>query len=502
MAIVAGSDILASDFVSTSSGASDSGKVPKLNADGILPQAFYNKLVMVADEDITTGWPVGVSNYITGLKVARALRYLSLSLSLSYTSQTGLGVPGTIAVPIGGDKFVFVDSQVSDDSLYATVGVVTPGSKTIALGTSLAVTADITASIYNICKLDTDKFAVFYREDASTTIIKYRVGTVSGTTITFGTAATFFTGGTASDYVRCDQISTNKGIVFVGCLTVTDSRLIAFTVSGTVITAGTPLAIGTTIDNNIGAMGIKKIATDKFIIAADSGSTSSNYCQVGTLSGTTITLGTETVFSANDNFSSNTYGVRIVNPSDNVVVIQHTDNTNIGETVVGTVSGTTPTFGTPVAGNQYDHWIYADSSSSVLVGNVNGDYVSKFTFSGTTLTSVGQVINRIMSSPTAIVGMDNGYFIVLQSSSTSLVYYIQGMSNNFCGIAQSTVSKGASLPVLLSGAYDSSQANLIPGGSYLISNGGLTFQGSGATDNTVDDSNVLALSATQILLKK
>lgn len=40
MTIVAGNDIVASDFVSTSSGAGDSGKVAKLNASGKIPATF------------------------------------------------------------------------------------------------------------------------------------------------------------------------------------------------------------------------------------------------------------------------------------------------------------------------------------------------------------------------------------------------------------------------------------------------------------------------------
>lgn len=40
MAIVAGSDIVASDFISTSAGAGDSGKVPKLNSAGKIDTSF------------------------------------------------------------------------------------------------------------------------------------------------------------------------------------------------------------------------------------------------------------------------------------------------------------------------------------------------------------------------------------------------------------------------------------------------------------------------------
>lgn len=41
MSIVAGNDIVASDFISTSAGAGDSGKVPKLNASGKLDSSFF-----------------------------------------------------------------------------------------------------------------------------------------------------------------------------------------------------------------------------------------------------------------------------------------------------------------------------------------------------------------------------------------------------------------------------------------------------------------------------
>src|SRR4051812_2090806 len=42
MAITAGSNALASDFISTSSGAGDTGKVPKLNASGKLDSSFLS----------------------------------------------------------------------------------------------------------------------------------------------------------------------------------------------------------------------------------------------------------------------------------------------------------------------------------------------------------------------------------------------------------------------------------------------------------------------------
>lgn len=55
MTIAANSTALAADFVSTSAGAGDSGKVPKLNASGQLDDSFFNKVVPIIRTYSTTG---------------------------------------------------------------------------------------------------------------------------------------------------------------------------------------------------------------------------------------------------------------------------------------------------------------------------------------------------------------------------------------------------------------------------------------------------------------
>lgn len=462
-------------------------------------QTNLGALSVTADEDITIGAPVGISNYITGTKVARALRTAATE-TIAYTMEGSVGAKNSLSFPIGGEKFVFLGTQASDDSLYATVGTVTPGTKTIALGTPVAATADVGNSTDYIagCKLDTDKFIVFYREDASTTIVKYRVATVSGSVITFGTAATFFTGGTASDYIVCDQISTDKGIVFIECATLTDSRLVCFTTSGTTATAGTPKALGTTIDDAIGSSAVKTIGTDKFIFVTTTGGVTSNLCQVGTVTGTTtITLGTETAWSTTDSLNQNVY---VVSPGSNVAVIQAQTGGSSPIIVACTVSGTTPTFGAEIAGTQYDASLYAESSTVILSSNYNSASIRKYTLSGNTLTSSGQVIQTLTAAvPYTFVPIDSGYWITIDAQATTLKYAIQGMSNTFLGIAQSTVSRGATLNVKYSGV-DANQSGLIPGALYLVSSSGLTLSTSVATVNSADDRYLVALSATQILI--
>lgn len=95
--------------------------------------------------------------------------------------------------------------------------------------------------------MDTDKFVIFYLLDSSTTVIKYRVGTVSGTSISFGTEGTFTTAlsalatSAAAGSLCAEYLSTDKGVVVYKCTTTADSRYVGFTVSGDTVTAGTPI---------------------------------------------------------------------------------------------------------------------------------------------------------------------------------------------------------------------------------------------------------------------
>ena len=503
MSIVAGQQILASDFISTSAGAGDSGKVPKLNASGKLDSSFLegSTVSLTAEEDITAGQPVGSCNNLVS-KVARAMRFDSLTVALGYTVDSAIGTKDSMVVPIGGDKFVIIGSQTSDDTLYATIGTVNRATLTITLGTPVAVTADSSNSADKmaVCKLDTDKFIVFYTEDASTTLLKSRIATVSGTVPSFGTAVTFATGATAVETIHCDQISTNKGVMFYRSTTPANSRIIAFTASGTVATVGTPIAIGTTIDDNINSSAIKTVATDKFIFATTTGGATSNLCQVGTLSGTTITLGSEVASNTTDNLQQKVF---IVSPASNVAVISAQDGSQIASINACTISGTVPTFGTAVAGQQYDCSLWVESATVILqiAGSSSGTpSITKYTLSGNALTSVGRIVNRSGTDCMIFCPMDNGYYIsVGEPSATTLNYYIQGMSNTFVGIAQETKSRGQAVKVLYSGV-DANQTNLIAGATYQITSAGLTLVSSNNTMNTVDDKYVVAVSTTQVIV--
>ena len=457
---------------------------------------------MTADEDITIGQTVGVS-VMENNKVARANRYVSNTVTQDYT-MSGDATIQDHQCEIGGDKFVMINwDTAGTDTLYATIGTVNNTVMTVALGTSVAVTTTFNTTVedYSVCKLDTDKFIVFYRNDASNTIIKYRVGTVSGTTITFGTEATVDTLAGGVDSIHSATLGTDKGVIFYAGTTTSQTRVTVFTTSGTVATFGTPHTVGTNIQAN--ALGstyntIQKIATDKFVICASSNDV---YAQVFTCSGTTITAGTELQI-ANPATSTN---IRfITSPNTDVFVLAYaTPFTNITYAIACTVSTTTITAGTPLNTliGIASIGIFVESPTSLMcVSSSNTRGFTRISLSGTSL-SIVSYLNTTSQNAQTVITMGNGYYIGLFPSSTSVSVYIQGMSVSFLGIAQATVAKGASVNVLYSGK-DSNQSGLAPGGYYVPDAlGGIVINPVEDTTFTLNQLPTMkALSATEVVI--
>lgn len=86
MSIIAGQTILAADFISSSAGASDSGKVPKLNASGVLDPSFNGGFTIQDVPISTTGFgPSGNLQMCSQINSNSALYY-------AYCPNTGTSI--------------------------------------------------------------------------------------------------------------------------------------------------------------------------------------------------------------------------------------------------------------------------------------------------------------------------------------------------------------------------------------------------------------------------
>ena len=194
--------------------------------------------------------------------------------------------------------------------------------------------------------------------------------------------------------------TANKVIVFYRNTVSTYPTAVVGTVSGTAISFGSEIAIGTRI-NPLGTAVVYDSANDKLVFCVASGGFV--YAYVGTLSGTSISIGSEANVSYGGSSAPLLGAVYDINSGKTVVTAQRGDNT-YAQSVVLTVSGTTPSFGTAVVANSaasYDITsVYDENAQKVGVFyRVGGTFYGKVgTVSGTSI-SFGTQSSGISGTP-------------------------------------------------------------------------------------------------------
>lgn len=449
-----------------------------------------------AMENLTAGDKVGIANFVGGVSRTGTLGYFTES---SFTAPSSIG--GYSTVQVATDKILTIYEDQTSNDLLAIVSTVDKSDLQNAMSFSSPVTISTNVTIgtlygYYACKLDTDKFLVAYTNPALGTEVMCVVGTISGTTITLGTPQLVDTtaGGTSQISIWASQIDTNKAIItYMAVVSGTPtSKTVALTVSGTVATIGTPVSLNASLSDYFNRS--VKIATDKFAVM------NKNYLQVGTISGTTITLGTAVQIFTTGGAGSELTDSVIVSPDTNVVVVAENVGSTVYKAVACTISGTTITAGTPITLSATTNGtLYVVSPTEMYIGSDANTY-SRLILSGTTLTN-GGIITKIYLTG-KVVDM-SGYFLVLVPTASNPVRYVlSGFANNFMGVVQATTTVGSPVSIVYKG-IDSNQSGLIAGSYYTVGNGGtLVFTATDSTnlDTIQEQTRVQAVSPTEIII--
>jgi len=242
----------------------------------------------------------------------------------------------------GGSIFKAIASGVLSNG--STVAVNADGTVSVVSGVAQVVG---TPSVFN--SSTTNHISATYDANSQRVIVAYQavtgygtavVGTVSGTSITFGTPVVFKSATTTVISAAYDP-NTQKVVI---AYTSTLGRAIVGTVSGTTISFGAEVTyesagvIYNTITYDTNAQ--------KVVLVYRNGS-NFGAASVGTISGTSISFGSAVVFAAvgDTRVMSATYDT---NAQRVVIAYQEYNNSSYGTAVVGTVSGTSISFGTPV----------------------------------------------------------------------------------------------------------------------------------------------------------
>jgi len=480
--------ITATSFVGNASGLSgidatalkDSGGNVKVqgNTSGIVVtgvSTFTDNVSVggvVTYEDVTNIDSVGIITARNGIKVSAGQSISAVSGIVTYygdgSQLTGVesGVVNFVAsgtIPNGATVVVKTDG---------TVGVVTATISPAGFGSPVTFDSDDVSKVGSVYDSTSGKVVVIYEDSGNSNAITAIVGTVSGTSISFGTPvqahtsayfAVVASGGPNKVVIAFrDNGNSNYGAAVVG------------TVSGTSISFGTKVTINSVVSQY---QSITSASSGKVVICYNrSGSTPNGTAVVGTVSGTSISFGSEVAIGSN---STTSYSATYDSTNDKVV-ISYRDNTNSeARSIVGTISGTSISFGSPTAfessnmASQLASVFDSTNGKVVIVyqdyGNSNYGTAVVGTVSGTSISFGTPVVFNSASTDTAGATFDttNGKVIIAfkdasnSNYGTAIVGTVSGTSISFG--SKSAFNSATTAYINQSIAYDSTNEKVVIG---------------------------------------
>jgi len=381
----------------------------------------------------------------------------------------------------------------------AVVGTISGGS--ITFGTPVVFESGSVDSITATYNSAQNKTLISYRTNFNGYAI---VGTVSGTSISFGGRSIFVSSGGQQQAAAYDS---NSGVVVIAYRdeTATDggSARVA-TISGTSVSFGTAVQYeaGDTRDQSAT---FDSSTNQVVIVYRDQDNSGFGTAVVGSVSGTSISFGTPVVFKSVLTIDK---VVSYNSTANRILVVYEERNTNEGVAAVGTVSGTSISFGTEVvfspSGEFSDNYSAVSSGSNVHItydavgvaktvsASISGDSVS---FDSPSTIFTGTNIDRsLVFDPNA--GLFADFF--REGTSGTAVLFSSGSNlttENFLGFAAHTYADTQSAVINSTCTVDRNQSGLTAGQKYYVQTDGTLSTTAGSVEAGT------AISSTEIIVK-
>jgi hypothetical protein len=388
------------------------------------------------------------------------------------------------------------------NSRYGTAVVGTVSGTSITFGTPVVYESANTEEHTPVYDSNAQKIVIGYQDRGNSDYGTAIVGTVSGTSISFGSPQVFHSGSVTQLSGAFD--SNNNKVVFAYLVNNSNGNAVVGTVSGTSVSFGSTavfesgrcFSMSTVYDTN----------AQKIVISYNDNQ-DNNYGKsiVGTVSGTSISFGSITTFySGNTGFISSVYDL-----DSQKIIVCYADNGNSshGTAIVGTVSGTSISFGTAIvfnaASTQYTSATYDEGQNKLVVayrdvGNSNSGTVIPGTVSGSSIT---------FGDETVFNGSESNFVTAVYdaASGNSVISYIDNGNSDYGTSVvfqnaydnSGSVADGDNARVDIIGSVSDNQIGLTAGEKYYV-------QTDGTLSTTAGSPSVLAgtaISATKLVVK-
>ena len=366
--------------------------------------------------------------------------------------------------PNTAGKFVVV-YRASSSQANSKVGIVS--GSTVSYGSAVTFNSANTRELCIGFDPNTaNRFVVTYSDlDAAG---RSKVGTVSGTSISYGSEATFESGNSIFNSIAFDPNTENKFVVsYKDAGDSNKGKSVVGVISSTSISYGTPVMFNNAVSQHVDSS-FDPNTENRFVVAYyDGGNGSYGTCNIGTVNGTTLSFSSKFVFNSavTDRLSVD------YDPNNNgKLAIAFRDAPNAGvyplSAIAGTVSSTSITYGSKSTlestESTYPSLFFNPNTSGQFVtgfsnaGNSRGAAVlGQISTISTNLTAtnfIGVTDAAIANSATGSVTIKGGTTTNLSSLTVNSVYYVQANG------AISTVS--AAPAVRIGRALSSTSINL------------------------------------------
>ena len=478
-------------------------------------------LSLVADGALSAGKPVIVNS--TGK--SKAITGVDGVLGVATTFSSDDKPVNVGCCQISETKFVVVYRRTNDQG-YAVIATITNvGNSVITYGTPVNFSG-INGACSVIYDDNADRIVIGYKDNA-TNHGTYIVGTVSGTSIAFGTKAVYMN---SSYYPDLAYDSVNNKVVFVGGNS-SDSKLIVGTVdpSDNTMSLGSASAnyctnpIWTHIDYHPG--------TGKFILSyKDDADSNKSKAIIVTITGTDVSFGTAAEFSPHNTPETD---VNAIDATRFVMVGSTGGASNATMSKVGTISGTSITFGSNAYINDSSGSYITSTKQPIVSFNYN-DPANTLRCYYTKDNAVSKADGKINSSgaivwevPTAVTNADGSqkYWIAgnfgeihhttsISGTARDFISYDMLSTNgaesmvdtyietnvtvgNYIGFSQAAYSDGQTATISVVGSKIGNQTGLTTGTQYYV----LPDATLGTTASTPSIVAGNAISSTELLIK-
>jgi hypothetical protein len=437
----------------------------------------------------------GTVSAITGSEVDQAVG------SETTMSTSAAQMYASIFDPVNNKVVVFYrDSSLN---LKGVVGTVSGTSISFGTQQNIASRAEEVACSYDTSQ---SKILLVYR-GISPYYGKAHAVTVSGTSLSVGSAHTFNADETLYMDVAYDATAGKHVVAYADNFT--NQQCQTLTMSGTSISSGSQTQLSTAHSNGIAVC--YDAGAQKTVIANNNGAAANQAAvRVASISGTSITLGTPDYMGIyNHLWQSSVY-----DPDNGGCLFAYYDTgeSSKGRIVRVTVSGTTATLGNPFIwedtnNTQTMHLAYDEDSNQILIAGKNSGSVNLYV-----LTANGDNFTNPTGGKEDL-GTSNQCFLVYDTNANkAVINYISagkvitvGYANsnitteNFLGFSDGAYSNGATATIQVVGSVDDAQSGLTTGRKYYVH-----ADGSLKTYTSIylpDAYAGLATSSTKILVK-